>query len=298
MSQRRPRISLVISTLERRAQLERALSSFMSQTMADFEVIIVDQNSEGYLDDIINRFAGGLQIHWIRTERGVSRGRNTGLRHARGEIVGFPDDDCWYDQEVCQRVLGYFMCMPRLQFLTGRTVDRDGNQSVSEFRARAGGIARRDVFRTGNTNAFFLKREAALSVGGFDEGIGPGVPNGPQSGEETDFMLRCIDRGFEMHYDPAFTVFHDQVATDRTEKTLRRTKDYSFGFGHLIRKHRFGLLYVSYRVTRSLAKAGIYAARLDFWNARLRLCWARGTLRGFFRGAAPHATRELLATSS
>ena len=300
MSQRDPRISLVISTLGRRAQLERALSSFMSQTMTDFEVIIVDQNPEGYLDEIINRFAGDLEVHWIRTERGVSRGRNVGLRHARGEIVGFPDDDCWYDQGVCQRVLDYFASMPTLQFLTGRTVDREGNRSVSEYRARSGEISRRDVFRTGNTNAFFLKRDAALSVGGFDEGIGPGVLNGPQSGEETDFMLRCIDRGFQMHYDPAFTVFHDQVATDRTEKTLRRTKEYSIGFGHLIRKHGFGPLYLCYRVTRSIGKAVIYAARLDFWNARLRLCWANGTLRGFFRRGASRAESnpQRLATSS
>ena len=301
MAQRDPAISLIISTLGRRDVLERALESFAGQTMTNFEVIIVDQNPEGYLDDIVNRFTKDLEIRWVRTKRGVSRGRNVGLRHARGAIVGFPDDDCWYDPGVCRRVLDYFASMPKLQFLTGRTVDRGGNTSVSEFRATPGEIRRRDVFRTGNTNALFVNREAALSIGGFDEGLGLGALNGPQSGEETDFMLRCIDRGLEMYYDPALTVFHDQVANDRTEKTLNRTKAYSIGFGHLIRKHGFGPLYLSYRVTRSLGRAAMYAALLDFWNARLRLHWAQGTVRGFFmRTASPAANSNahLFATNS
>lgn len=286
-----PRISLVVSTLGRRGALERALESFMRQTMTDFEVIVVDQNREGYLDEIIKRFSKELQILWIRAERGASRGRNIGLQHARAEIVGFPDDDCWYEPGVCQCVLNYFASMPTLQFLTGRTVDREGNPSVSQFRAKAGAILRREVFVAGNTNTFFLRRDSAFSVGGFDEGIGPAPSDGPQSGEETDLMIRCIDRGFETYYDPAFTVFHDQVATDRSEKTLRRTKDYSVGFGYVICKHGFGSLYLSYRVARSIAKAMIHVAQFDPWNARLRLAWARGTVRGFLMCAASAAAK-------
>ncbi len=282
MFQSDPRISLILCTLGRRLELERALESFTWQTMSEFQVIIVDQNEPGYLDHIINRFSHELHIRRIYAERGLSRARNIGMRHASGAIVGFPDDDCWYGPEVCRQVLDVFASKPNLGLLTGRTVDAKGKPSLSgDFRETPGPISRRDAFRTGNSNTFFLRHEAVAAVGGFDESLGVGAAGALQSGEETDLMIRCIDQGLETHYDPAFTVYHDQVAADRTEATQRRIKQYAMGFGHLLRKHRFGPLYLSYRLARSIAKAMLHVAQLDPWNARLRLSWASGTVRGF-----------------
>lgn len=284
------RISLIVCTLGRRLELERALDSFTQQVQKTFEVIIVDQNPEGYLDEIVDRFSQRLNLRHVRSKLGLSRARNVGLSFARGEIVGFPDDDCWYGPEVCKDVLGYFDLMPGLALLTGRTTDITGRESgSSDNRATSGPISRHEVFRTGNSNTFFVRRAAISAIGGFDEDLGVGASTGLQSGEETDLLIRCIDRGFETHYDPAFVVFHDQVGLDRTEKTLSRVRGYSMGFGYLLRKHRYGLIYASYRVARSVASAMVHVVRLDIWNARLRLNWARGTVRGFLR-AAPLAT--------
>jgi len=281
--QESPYLSLIVGTLGRRRELERALTSFTQQTMADFEVLIIDQNPEGYLDDIIARFSEALDIRRIRTERGLSHARNIGLQHARGTVAGFPDDDCWYGPDVCQRVADYFASMPGLTLLTGRTLDAGGRESLSgDYRGSEGPICRRDVFRTGNSNTFFLRRGVISSVGGFDEGLGVGAPQGLQSGEETDLVIRCLDQDLRTYYDPSFTVFHDQVCVDRTESSLRRTREYSAGFGYLIRKHGFGPLYFTYRITRSVTRAAIQAAQFDFWNARIRLNWAVGTARGFF----------------
>lgn len=277
----RPALSLVVCTLNRSGELERALRSFAQQSFRDFEVVIVDQNPPGYLAPILERAAGGLRLRHVVSERGVSRARNVGLTHARGEIVGFPDDDCWYDPNLGRRVVEIFSSRPDLDFLTGRTIDGAGRDCSGEFMRKAARVSLHSVFKTGNANTFFLRREAASAVGGFDEALGPGAPGLLQAGEDVDFLIRCVARGLRIHYDPDLTVFHDPVDRERSEKTLRRIQTYSVSFGHLIRRHEFGPAYLAFRLARSLARGAIYAVQGDRWNSRLRLHWARGTLCGY-----------------
>src|SRR5262249_37052881 len=90
-------MSLVLCTLGRRpAQLERLLDSLESQPFRSFEIILVDQNPQANLDQIVRSRAARLTLRHVRSDRGLSLARNVGLRHATGDIIGFPDDDCWY----------------------------------------------------------------------------------------------------------------------------------------------------------------------------------------------------------
>jgi len=273
-------ISLVISTFGRRFELTRLLRSLASQTNPDFEVIIVDQNPPGFLDSVLERKPPSLDVRVFRSGRGVSRGRNLGLRHARGSLVGFPDDDCWYGQDVCRQVAKFFSSHPDVDFLTGRTIGPDGRTLTGEFRTESGLVRDDDAFRVGNANTFFVRRQAALLVGGFAEELGPGVQDAPQAGEDVDFLVRCVRSEVHAEYKRDFTIFHDRVGEERTRKTVNRTKSYSIAFGHIIRRH-FGIGYLSYRLCRSIGGALLNVVQGDFWNSRIRITWARGMLQGF-----------------
>src|SRR3990170_2883756 len=96
-------ISLVVCTLGRKDPLRRLLNSLAKQTYRPFEIIIADQNPRGYLDPVLDEYPG-LPIIRVHSERGLSRGRNAGLERTCGGIIGFPDDDCWYDPQVLQSV--------------------------------------------------------------------------------------------------------------------------------------------------------------------------------------------------
>ena len=72
--------------------LSRALPE---QSHKNFEVVIVDQNPEGFLDEVVSKYQTALTIKYVRTDpRGVSHARNLGMVHAEGDVVAFPDDDC------------------------------------------------------------------------------------------------------------------------------------------------------------------------------------------------------------
>src|SRR5271166_4064415 len=92
-------ISLVVVTLNRVSELERLFASLDKQSYKDFEVILVDQNPD-------------LDIRHLRSGRGLSRGRNVGLPFAKGDIICFPDDDCWYPEDLLETVKEWFDSHP------------------------------------------------------------------------------------------------------------------------------------------------------------------------------------------
>ncbi len=80
------RFSLIVATLGRTAELQRLFESLERQTHRDFEVIVVDQNTDGRLLPILDAFATKLTIRRLTSIPGLSRARNVGLREATGEL--------------------------------------------------------------------------------------------------------------------------------------------------------------------------------------------------------------------
>ena len=89
-----PRVSVVISSYNRRRLLAAALRSALRQREVNLEVIVVDNGStDGTRDDLASYRDARLRIIRNEVSLGSVGGRNTGLAAARGEWVGFLDDD-------------------------------------------------------------------------------------------------------------------------------------------------------------------------------------------------------------
>ena len=94
-----PLLSLVITayTTERLHDIYDLLESVKNQTFKNMETIFVIERSRELLDGI-NSFVEEKSIPNIKTvfnldRLGLSRARNLGIRHAKGKIIGFVDDD-------------------------------------------------------------------------------------------------------------------------------------------------------------------------------------------------------------
>jgi len=268
-------ISLVVCTLGRRTPLRRLLSSLAEQSYRPFEVILVDQNADGYLDSVIEAHSA-LPLVRTCSERGLSRGRNAGLQRATGEIIGFPDDDCWYDTGVLEAVAGFFDTRPDIDLLSGRTLDTSGVDSVNRYWPESGPITRANVFGTGNSNTIFVRRGVIADIGGFDETLGVGAATPFQAGEESDFLLRCLARGHRGFYDHSFFVRHDQIA-----ETLERVHAYSVGFGRVARLHNLGPSLFLTRNVRTVLGGLVRVVRGDLEGARQRYTSFAGAMRGY-----------------
>src|SRR6185503_13864256 len=118
-----------------------------------FRTVIVDQNPPGLLDPILADFPSLRLIH-TRSALGASRARNAGIALTDTPLIGFPDDDCWYTPGIVADVIARFERAPGMDVLTGRTVDAQGQESVSIHLGETQAVTRANVFLMGNTSTF------------------------------------------------------------------------------------------------------------------------------------------------
>jgi glycosyltransferase involved in cell wall biosynthesis len=200
------RFSLVLGTVGRTGQVQRFLASLAAQTYRSFELIIVDQNPDDRVVEVARPWQDRLPIRHLRSNPGLSRARNVGLRYVNGDVVAFPDDDCWYPPDLLDRVARILTAHPESAGLTGRSVDETGRPSMGRWATRAGPLTRFNIWHRGISITIFLRRTVIDRVGGFDEALGAGAPWG--GAEELDYLLRALKAGFGLTYHPDVTVCH------------------------------------------------------------------------------------------
>ena len=115
-----------MATLGRTLEIERFVASLDTQTHYDFELIVVDQNPDDRILPFLQPYRTRFPILHLHSEKGTSRARNVGLEHVKGDVVGFPDDDCWYPPDLLERVSEYLREHPDLDGITGRVTDWEG----------------------------------------------------------------------------------------------------------------------------------------------------------------------------
>jgi glycosyltransferase involved in cell wall biosynthesis len=94
----RPRVSVVITTFNQAAYIRAAVEAALGQTYRSREILVVDDGSTDETPTILAPYRGA--ITYIRQpNQGVAGARNTGVRHARGELVAFLDGDDLWDPE-------------------------------------------------------------------------------------------------------------------------------------------------------------------------------------------------------
>jgi glycosyltransferase involved in cell wall biosynthesis len=159
-------ISLIVATLNRIAELERFLDSLEEQSCRDFEVLVVDQNPDDRLVPMLGLHSG-LEIRHLRSERGLSRARNVGLRAARGDIMAVPDDDCWYPNNLLATVAAWFESHSEFGLLFTALRTADNRHSGPKTPAEARRCTRSDLSTCLSASAaLFMRRSVATAVGG------------------------------------------------------------------------------------------------------------------------------------
>jgi hypothetical protein len=177
-------ISLVVATMGRVAELRALLDSLLDAQGAPFEVLLVDQNADARLDPVVAEYASRLTLRHLRLAvPHANAARNLGLRHARGALVGFPDDDCTLHPGMLGRVAAAFAAEPGLAVLTGPAEAPGGGLGSGRWRAADGPITTADVWTSVIEFNLWLRRDVALALGGFDEAMGPGSRFGSAEGQ-------------------------------------------------------------------------------------------------------------------
>lgn len=97
-----PLISVLVAVYNTKPFLRRCVDSLLCQTYENFEIVIVDDCSPdgaGELADSLARADERISVVHHEQNRGLSGARNTGLEHAKGDLVTFIDSDDWVEPD-------------------------------------------------------------------------------------------------------------------------------------------------------------------------------------------------------
>jgi glycosyltransferase involved in cell wall biosynthesis len=276
--------SLVVATLGRDRDLAALFDSLLAQHRTDVEVIIVDQNHDDRLVPIIADYAARLPLlHRRSTRNNACHARNLGLMLARGEIIGFPDDDCLYPPGLLDQVDAAFAADPALHLLTGPAASPEGGLGSGRWREEGGPITPANAWTSVIEFNLFLRRRTALALGGFDETLGPGTPFG--SAEGNDLVLRALSAGHVARYEPAQRIIHPDKRL--TPVAVERAALYGRGLGHVMRRHATPAGTLLPFVIRPVGGVLLNALRGRGLAARYFLASLHGRLTGYFAPRSP-----------
>lgn len=107
-----PTVSAVIPSYNYGAFVGKAIESVLNQTHPNTECIVVDDGSTDNTREVVAKY--GDRVRYIyQKNAGLPEARNTGVRAARGEFVGFLDADDEWESQFVEVALQYFARLPK-----------------------------------------------------------------------------------------------------------------------------------------------------------------------------------------
>jgi glycosyltransferase involved in cell wall biosynthesis len=195
-----PLVSVVIPAYKSAPYVARALSSVLSQTLSDFEIIVINDGSPDteQLEEVLRPFANDV-TYLKQKNLGAAAARNAGLRVARGRYIAFLDaDDYWEANYLDEQVTfiesngGYDVVYADALIvgdspLAGRTY-----MNI----APSTGVATFETLVTQQcgviTSGVLARRQSILDVGLFDENL--------RRAHDYDLWLRLAKAGARFDY--------------------------------------------------------------------------------------------------
>jgi glycosyltransferase involved in cell wall biosynthesis len=284
-----PRFSLVVATIDRTEEFSVLLRSLAEQETRDFELIVVDQNSDDRLSPLLKEWAskvagqndkekGFIQVKHLHCIPGLSRARNLGLMHCSGEILAFPDDDCWYLPDTLQNVDAWFTQHEDYGILTLGSRDEQGRISGNRWWQTECDLTGMNVFRASATYSYFIRRPQGPLMLHFDESLGPGSGTIFGCGEDTDVLLTLMSHGMRGRF---YSVLYIGHPCKNGFVDVQRAERYGGGFGRVLAKHSNPFLFLGL-VTFDFTRAALRLILCDRGSASRFWAHGQGMIRAYF----------------
>ena len=99
------KVSIIVPVYNSEKYLSDCLTSLISQTLKEIEIIVIDDASTDNSKKIIESFAKKhkqITAYFNQQNKGVGATRNRGIKLSRGEYIGFVDSDDYVNQTMYQ----------------------------------------------------------------------------------------------------------------------------------------------------------------------------------------------------
>lgn len=167
--------SIILPTYQRAYCIRETISSVVSQTCKDWELIVVDNYSTDETEEYVKSF-GDARIRFVQINNDgiIARSRNYGISHANGTYLAFIDsDDPWEKEKLMVAKMylsdGHGLVYHDLHIYNGIDKSKRRRMRLARDLDRPALV---DLIRNGNgipTSSVVVKRKLVEAVGGFSE---------------------------------------------------------------------------------------------------------------------------------
>lgn len=277
------KVSLVLATLGRDLEVADFLKSLVLQTYKDFELIIIDQNKDGKIDEIVELFMTCFDVKHVKVDFvGNARARDYGIGLAQGRIVAFPDDDCAYDKDVLKKVVAEFKRRPNLSILVAGSYDFSSSRFSIGVNSHSARYFSRFQMMGVEFTQFFDRKMIDKKDFYIDHDFGIGSKYSGAEGFE--LLYRLLRAGNTAFYNPEIRIYHPDK--DHYKLGTGRMLMYSTGIGAYIRKFANQHdAFILYYIVRKMFVAPILKMMLALFllNPK-KLAYSFYNLVGIWRG--------------
>jgi glycosyltransferase involved in cell wall biosynthesis len=210
-----PRVAVIITTYNRRDFVGEAVASVLAQSVADFELLVVDDGSTDNTEEVVRPYLQDKRVRYVsKANGGQASALNFGLARTSAPLVCFLDSDCRWLPEKLEAQLAALRDHPAVGVVYGENEVIDasgqvtGRMTMSRFSGRVVTQLLYDNFV--NFNCSMIRRELLERVGAFNEQL--------RRNPDYDLWLRMSMVTEFLHMNRVlaqYRVMQDQLSSDR-----------------------------------------------------------------------------------
>ncbi len=227
-----PSVSVIVPSYNAERFIRRCVDSVLSQTFADFELIVIDNYSQDSTLSILNDYSDSrIRIFQVQNNGVIAVSRNLGITNAEGEFVAFLDADDYWVPEKLEHVMAVFIGNSKVDIVCHNLIIK--RSDAGDRKVKLGMYnTYHDLFVHGNclsTSAVVMKRKKAVSVNGFDESSNLCLV------EDYDFWLMLFRSGCDIVYLDEFLSYYCVHDSNSSAKLTI----FSSSYLSLLKKHLY-----------------------------------------------------------
>ena len=215
-----PLVSIIIVNWNAKDYLEQCIDSLLSQTLSNFEIILVDNNSTDNSLELIEKKYPQIKLIKNNENVGFAEGNNIGIKHAKGKYIALFNPDAVAENNWLSHLIPVLDSSDRIAAATGKMYylgDKFGKDAVFCTWSKINPYTSIPFNFTNNEPeskvdylsgaAMLVKKEVIDKIGFLD-------PDYFLYFEETDWCARMIRAGYDLIYVPQAIVWHEVSSTD------------------------------------------------------------------------------------
>lgn len=247
-------MTVVICSWRMRALLLRCLETVGQERERDWQVVVVVNSDEDGTAGAVRARFPWVELIVNPVNRGVAAARNQGMGEAQGRVIILLDADTTVPLGSLRGLAGALLRDPKVGVIGPRLVSPRGEPQatarqfptmLSKLRRRSPPLLARllpsDAIELGNEPRRVgyvigacqaIRTRALHQVGFLDERIFYGP-------EDVDFCLRMWKEGWQVVWDPRFTIVHHEQRATRRRVLSRLMLRHLHGLAYFFFKHRY-----------------------------------------------------------